>query len=114
MTVRQLRLRSDATARELRAALGQATGARIGVIITDHNVRETLGICDRAYIINEGSILESGPPDVIVKSETARAALSRWGLALIVPGMGAAAVAVNELAPMIEQMAPGIPNARWR
>jgi lipopolysaccharide export system ATP-binding protein len=45
----------------------------IGILITDHNVQETLSIVDRAYIINEGAILESGPPDVIVKSETARA-----------------------------------------
>lgn len=45
----------------------------IGILITDHNVQETLSITDRAYIINEGLILESGPPDVIVKSETARA-----------------------------------------
>ena len=34
----------------------------IGVLITDHNVRETLGICDRAYIINEGRVLASGAP----------------------------------------------------
>jgi lipopolysaccharide export system ATP-binding protein len=45
----------------------------IGILITDHNVQETLSITDRAYIINEGLILESGSPDVIVKSETARA-----------------------------------------
>jgi lipopolysaccharide export system ATP-binding protein len=45
----------------------------IGVLITDHNVRETLSITDRAYIINEGSILEAGPPGVIEKSEMARA-----------------------------------------
>ena len=45
----------------------------IGILITDHNVQETLSIVDRAYIINEGVILESGPPDVIVQSETARA-----------------------------------------
>lgn len=45
----------------------------IGILITDHNVQETLSIVDRAYIINEGTILESGPPDVIVQSETARA-----------------------------------------
>lgn len=38
----------------------------IGVLITDHNVRETLGICDRAYIINEGAVLTSGHPDEIV------------------------------------------------
>jgi lipopolysaccharide export system ATP-binding protein len=45
----------------------------IGILITDHNVQETLSIVDRAYIINEGQILESGSPDAIVKSETARA-----------------------------------------
>ena len=46
---------------------------QIGILITDHNVQETLSITDRAYIINEGGILESGPPDVIVNSSTARA-----------------------------------------
>ncbi|HZS12038.1 MAG TPA: LPS export ABC transporter ATP-binding protein [Nitrospirales bacterium] len=45
----------------------------IGILITDHNVQETLSITDRAYIINEGGILEAGPPDVIVNSATARA-----------------------------------------
>lgn len=45
----------------------------IGILITDHNVQETLSITDRAYIINEGLILESGSPEDIVKSETARA-----------------------------------------
>lgn len=45
----------------------------IGILITDHNVQETLSITDRAYIINEGLILEAGSPDVIIKSETARA-----------------------------------------
>ena len=45
----------------------------IGILITDHNVQETLSITDRAYIINEGLILEAGSPAAIVKSETARA-----------------------------------------
>ncbi|MDQ5877411.1 MAG: lipopolysaccharide export system ATP-binding protein [Pseudomonadota bacterium] len=44
----------------------------IGVLITDHNVRETLGICDRAYIINEGSVLASGQPDEIIYNEAVR------------------------------------------
>lgn len=44
----------------------------IGVLITDHNVRETLGICDRAYIISEGSVLASGHPDEIVGNEQVR------------------------------------------
>ena len=45
----------------------------IGILITDHNVQDTLSITDRAYIISEGSILESGPPGVIVSSPKARA-----------------------------------------
>ncbi len=44
----------------------------IGVLITDHNVRETLGICDRAYIISEGRVLASGEPDAIVDNENVR------------------------------------------
>ena len=44
----------------------------IGVLITDHNVRETLGICDRAYIINEGAVLASGRPDEIVYNDNVR------------------------------------------
>ena len=44
----------------------------IGVLITDHNVRETLGICDRAYIINEGAVLASGKPDEIIYNENVR------------------------------------------
>jgi len=44
----------------------------IGVLITDHNVRETLGICDRAYILNEGAILEEGAPSYIAESRQAR------------------------------------------
>lgn len=44
----------------------------IGVLITDHNVRETLGICDRAYIISEGSVLACGKPEEIVYNENVR------------------------------------------
>ena len=44
----------------------------IGVLITDHNVRETLGICDRAYIINEGRVLTAGTPDLIIQDDNAR------------------------------------------
>jgi lipopolysaccharide export system ATP-binding protein len=44
----------------------------IGVLITDHNVRETLGICDRAYIISEGKVLTSGEPDKIVDDPSVR------------------------------------------
>jgi lipopolysaccharide export system ATP-binding protein len=44
----------------------------IGVLITDHNVRETLGICDRAYIINEGVVLAAGKPEEIVYNDAVR------------------------------------------
>ncbi|HPL96344.1 MAG: LPS export ABC transporter ATP-binding protein [Smithellaceae bacterium] len=44
----------------------------IGIIISDHNVRETLCCCDRAYIVNEGAILVHGEPEVIARSELAR------------------------------------------
>ncbi len=44
----------------------------IGVLITDHNVRETLGICDRAYIINDGHVLTSGTPAEIVENADVR------------------------------------------
>ena len=44
----------------------------IGVLITDHSVRETLGICDRAYIISEGSVLAAGTPEAIVADESVR------------------------------------------
>ncbi len=44
----------------------------IGVLVSDHNVRETLGVCDSAYIMNEGHVIESGPPEKIAASETAR------------------------------------------
>jgi lipopolysaccharide export system ATP-binding protein len=44
----------------------------IGILITDHNVRETLGICDRGYIMIDGKVLVEGAPDVIATSEGAR------------------------------------------
>lgn len=44
----------------------------IGVLITDHNVRETLSICDRAYIISDGTVLASGKPDELVNNEQVR------------------------------------------
>jgi len=44
----------------------------IGVLITDHNVRETLGICDRAYIISEGNVLADGKPDQIIYNDAVR------------------------------------------
>jgi lipopolysaccharide export system ATP-binding protein len=44
----------------------------IGVLITDHNVRETLGICGRAYILNEGALIASGTPEEILQNQHVR------------------------------------------
>lgn len=44
----------------------------IGILITDHNVKETLGTCDRAYIVNDGSILAEGTPEEIINNEKVR------------------------------------------
>lgn len=44
----------------------------IGVLITDHNVRETLGICNKAYIVNQGKIFASGSPDELIENENVR------------------------------------------
>jgi lipopolysaccharide export system ATP-binding protein len=57
---------------EIRGFIQTMRQAAIGVLLTDHNVRETLRICDRAYIISEGAILLAGTPEEIVADETAR------------------------------------------
>jgi len=57
---------------EIRGFIQVMREQSIGVLLTDHNVRETLRICDRAYIISEGAILLAGTPPDIVADETAR------------------------------------------
>ncbi|MCO6428209.1 LPS export ABC transporter ATP-binding protein [Nitrosomonas communis] len=57
---------------DIQRVIGFLKERGIGVLITDHNVRETLGICDRAYIISEGSVLASGKPDDIIDNERVR------------------------------------------
>ncbi len=57
---------------EIQKIIGFLRSRGIGVLITDHNVRETLGICDRAYIINDGTVLAFGKPDEIVYNESVR------------------------------------------
>jgi len=57
---------------EIQRIVGFLKSRNIGVLITDHNVRETLGICDRAYIISDGSVLTSGHPDDIVDDPAVR------------------------------------------
>ncbi|WP_439520799.1 LPS export ABC transporter ATP-binding protein [Hydrogenophaga sp.] len=57
---------------EIQRIIGFLKSRGIGVLITDHNVRETLGICDRAYIINDGHVLTSGTPSEIVENADVR------------------------------------------
>jgi len=57
---------------EIQGIISQLKSREIGILITDHNVRETLGICNRAYILNEGKVLEEGPPEYIASSKKAR------------------------------------------
>jgi lipopolysaccharide export system ATP-binding protein len=57
---------------DIQNIIGKLKAKGIGVVISDHNVRETLSVCDRAYIVNEGSILVEGDPDTISRSEIAR------------------------------------------
>lgn len=57
---------------DIQNIIGDLKARGIGVLISDHNVRETLGVCDRAYILNEGEVLEHGDPVKIAESKTAR------------------------------------------
>jgi lipopolysaccharide export system ATP-binding protein len=57
---------------DIQAIIGELKGRGIGVLISDHNVRETLGVCDAAYIVNAGEILEYGTPAEIAASPRAR------------------------------------------
>lgn len=57
---------------EIQRIIGFLKARGIGVLITDHNVRETLGICDHAYIINDGTVLARGTPDEIVTNADVR------------------------------------------
>ena len=57
---------------EIQKIVKQLTSLGIGVLITDHNVRETLGICDHAYILNAGCVLAEGRPDTIIANDEVR------------------------------------------
>ena len=57
---------------EIQRIVSHLKNRGIGVLITDHNVRETLGICDRAYILNEGSVLAQGAPDALLANPDVR------------------------------------------
>lgn len=57
---------------EIQRIVRHLTSRGIGVLVTDHNVRETLGICDRAYIVNQGEVLAEGTPQAILANPAAR------------------------------------------
>jgi lipopolysaccharide export system ATP-binding protein len=57
---------------EIQRIIGFLKNRGIGVLITDHNVRETLGICDHAYIISDGTVLAQGTPTEIVNDANVR------------------------------------------
>lgn len=57
---------------DIRDIIRHLTSRNIGVLISDHNVRETLNVCDRAYIISAGRVVESGSPEQITQSQIAR------------------------------------------
>jgi lipopolysaccharide export system ATP-binding protein len=57
---------------DIQNIIGHLKSKGIGILISDHNVRETLGVCDSAYILNEGVVIESGTPDVIAASSIVR------------------------------------------
>jgi lipopolysaccharide export system ATP-binding protein len=57
---------------DIKNIIGHLKTRGIGVLISDHNVRETLEVCDEAYILNNGKVIESGTPEKIASSETAR------------------------------------------
>jgi lipopolysaccharide export system ATP-binding protein len=57
---------------DIQGIIAELKGKGIGVLISDHNVRETLGVCDKAYIVNAGEVLECGEPGVIAASKKAR------------------------------------------
>ncbi|GAB6097078.1 LPS export ABC transporter ATP-binding protein [Desulfatiferula olefinivorans] len=57
---------------DIQKIIGLLTERNIGVLISDHNVRETLGVCDEAFIMNNGAVIETGAPEKIAASEIAR------------------------------------------
>jgi lipopolysaccharide export system ATP-binding protein len=57
---------------DIQKIITHLTKRGIGILISDHNVRETLGVCDKAYILNDGKVIEFGTPEKIAASKTAR------------------------------------------
>ena len=57
---------------DIQKIISQLTQKKIGVLISDHNVRETLGVCDFAYIMSKGNVIETGNPEKITSSKIAK------------------------------------------
>ncbi|MFZ5564748.1 MAG: LPS export ABC transporter ATP-binding protein [Thermodesulfobacteriota bacterium] len=57
---------------DIQSIIRHLTDRGLGVLVSDHNVRETLGVCDKAYILNNGKVIEAGTPQMIAESKTAR------------------------------------------
>ncbi|MEC9206077.1 MAG: LPS export ABC transporter ATP-binding protein [Pseudomonadota bacterium] len=57
---------------EIQKIIKSLVASKIGILITDHNVRETLGVCNKAYIINNGEVVADGPPSSIIKNKLAK------------------------------------------
>jgi lipopolysaccharide export system ATP-binding protein len=57
---------------DIQNIIAELKAKNIGILISDHNVRETLGVCDKAYIVNSGELLECGTPEQIANSRKAR------------------------------------------
>ena len=57
---------------DIQNIIAELKAKSIGILISDHNVRETLGVCDKAYIVNAGELLECGTPEEITNSRKAR------------------------------------------
>lgn len=57
---------------DIKKIIGHLKKRGIGILVSDHNVRETLEVCNKAYILNDGKVIESGSPDKIASSKTAR------------------------------------------
>ena len=71
-SIRLLQLSTLELGQEIQQIIRFLKSRGIGVLITDHNVRETLGICDHAYIINQGTVLAFGKPEEIIYNEDVR------------------------------------------
>ena len=57
---------------DIQRIIGELTARGIGVLITDHNVRETLGVCGRAYIVNQGTVIAAGTAEEILANPQVR------------------------------------------